>query len=129
MLNVSGDTVCRLVELAQEFHAQEAVSIPEEPGNPSGDWAVQILADHMEDATLGEFRAIVADLDPDQQQELVALLWLGRGDFTDEEWEDAKQLARDEFRPNATAEYLIAHPLLPEHLREGLAVFDIECPT
>lgn len=126
MLNVSGDTVCRLVELAREFHAQEAVSIPEEPGNPSGDWAVQILADHMEDATLGEFRAIVEDLEPDQQQELVALLWLGRGDYTLEEWQDALALARDEWRPT-TADYLIAHPLLPEHLRDGLAAFGIEC--
>lgn len=128
MLNVSGDTVCRLIELAQEFHAQEAVSIPEEPGNPSGDWAQQILADHMEDATLEEFRAIVEDLDPDQQQELVALLWVGRGDYSEEEWQEALELARDEWRPG-TAEYLIAHPVLPEHLRDGLAAFGIECES
>lgn len=126
MLNVSGDTVCRLVDLAREFHAQEAVSIPEPPGNPSGDWAVQMLASHVEDASVSEFRSIVADLDPAQQQELVALLWLGRGDYSEGEWSEALQLARDEWRPE-TADYLLTHPLLPEYWKDGLAVFGIEC--
>lgn len=76
MLNVSVDTVYELINLAREFHAQEQVSFPEDAGNPSGDWAVQMLADHAGDATADAFIATVNDLDVDQQQELVALFWI-----------------------------------------------------
>lgn len=74
MLNVGIDTVYELINLVREFHAQEQVSFPEDAGNPSGDWAVQMLADHAGDATADAFIATVNDLDVDQQRELVALL-------------------------------------------------------
>lgn len=128
MLNVSTDNVCRLIDLAREFHAQEQVSIPEDPGNPSGDWAVQTLASHADDATFQEFKSIVDDLEPDQQQEVVALLWLGRGDYEEEEWQDALQLAEDSWN-RRTAEYLIAHPFLPDHLVDGLDMLGYSCES
>ena len=37
MLNVSGETVCRLVELAQAFQARDTVAMPEDAGNPIDD--------------------------------------------------------------------------------------------
>lgn len=128
MLNVSGETVCRLVELAQAFQAQEAVTFPddEEGVDSDDDWMEQVLADHADDPTLAEFRSVIEDLEPDQQFEVVALMWLGRGDFQDDEWEEAVALAREQWTP-ATAEYLLAHPLLPEHLVEGLAAFGLAC--
>ncbi|WP_323846558.1 DUF3775 domain-containing protein [Microbulbifer magnicolonia] len=126
MLSVSPDNVCRLVELAREFHAQEAVTIPEDPANPSGDWAVQMLASHADDASFLEFKAIVDDLEPDQQQELVALLWLGREDYGRPEWRDALAQAADSWNPQ-TAEYLIAHPLLASYLEKGLDLHGYQC--
>lgn len=126
MLNVSSDTVCRLIRLAQEFHAQEEVTFPEDPSNPSGDWAVQMLASHADDATFQEFQFIVNDCDPDQQQEIVALLWLGRGDFSEDEWGAAVEMAGENWNPR-TAEYLIAHPLLPDYLAEGLNLLGYNC--
>jgi len=126
MLNIGSDTICRLIDLAREFHAQEEVSIPEEPANPSGDWAVQMLASHADDATFQEFKAIVEDLEPDQQQEVVALLWLGRGDYSKGEWRDALEQAADSWNFE-TAEYLIAHPLLADYLDRGLDLFGYRC--
>jgi len=126
MLNVNPDTVCRLILLAREFHAQEDVTIPEAPSTPSGDWAVQMLASHADDASFDEFRSIVQDLEPDQQQEVVALLWLGREDFSSDEWEAALEMAADNWTPE-TAEYLIAHPLLPTHLENGLDFLGYSC--
>lgn len=126
MLNLNPDTVCRLIGLAHEFHAQEAVVIPEVPDSPSGDWATQMLADHVGDTTFQEFKSIIDDLDPDQQQQVVALLWLGRGDYALEEWDDALQEASDQWNEN-TAEYLIAHPLLADFLDEGLHIHELEC--
>lgn len=126
MLDINSETVCRLIELAREFHAQEEVVIPEEPGNPSGDWAQQMLASHADDTTFREFKSIVLDLEPDQRHQLVALLWLGRGDYTLDEWSDAVEYAMESSSP-ATAEYLIAHPFVADYLLDGLAEFGIVC--
>ncbi len=126
MLDVNPDTVCRLIELARVFHAQDEVVIPEEPDNPSGDWLTQILAGHADDSMLDEFRNIVADLEPDQQQQIVALLWVGRGDFTLDEWTEAVEEAAENWNER-TADYLIAHPLLSDYLTEGLDQHGYSC--
>lgn len=126
MLDVNPDTVCRLIELARIFHAQDEVVIPEEPDNPSGDWPTQILAGHADDSMLDEFRNIVADLEPDQQQQIVALLWLGRGDFTLDEWTETVEEAAENWNER-TADYLIAHPLLSDYLTEGLDQHGYSC--
>tara|TARA_Y100001963_G_scaffold98199_1_gene135059 strand:- start:83 stop:535 length:453 start_codon:yes stop_codon:yes gene_type:complete len=127
MLNVSGETVCRLVELAQAFQSQEAITLPNDGSNPidePGD--APAPAAGVDDPSRAEFRTIVADLEPDQQTEVVALMWLGRGDFQEDDWQGALRLARDEWTPE-TADYLLGHPLLSEYLVEGLAAFGLSC--
>lgn len=126
MLDVNPDIVCRLIDLAREFHAQEAVVIPEEPGSPADDWTGNILAAHAGDATLDEFRSIIDDLEPDQQQQVVALLWLGRGDYEFDEWNDALAYAADAWNER-TADYLVSHPLLSDYLTEGLDLHGYRC--
>lgn len=126
MLDVNPETVCRLIALAREFHAQEAVVIPEVPESPGDDWAVQVLASHQSDETFQEFKSIVEDLEPDQQQQVVALLWLGRDDYSVEEWQQAVEEARYNWS-NHTAEYLMAHPYLADHLLQGLQAHGYEC--
>ena len=126
MLDVNPDDICRLIALAREFHAQEQVVIPEEPGNPSGDWSQQILASHVEDATLQEFMSIIKDLEPRQQQQVVGLLWIGRGDFELDEWDAVLEQARDSWTVR-TGKYLIAHPLLADYLTEGLDLHGYRC--
>jgi len=126
VIDVNPDIVCRLIELAREFHAQEEVVFPEIKGNPSGDWATQTLANHADDMTFLEFRSIIQDLEPDQQQQVVALLWMGRGDFSLDEWEDVLGQAADDWTPY-TAEYLIVHPFLADFLMEGLDLFGYSC--
>lgn len=125
MLDVNPDTVCRLITLAREFHAQGAVEIPDEPG-ALGDVTEHVLAEYAGDALLDEFRAVVDDLEPDQQQQVVGLLWVGRGDYDLEEWEDALAYAADAWN-EATADYLIAHPLLADYLTEGLDLHGYRC--
>lgn len=119
MITVNPETVARLMDLARTFHAKEQVVIPQEPNSPSDDWALQALADHAGDEYYAEFESIIDDLEPDQQQEVVALMWLGRGDGTLEEWDDLLKQATEQWNPR-TADYLIAHPFLAEYLREGL---------
>ena len=126
MLNINTDTVCRLIQLAREFHAQEQVVIPETRGNPSGDWAAQTLASHIDDMSFQEFRSIVNDMEPEQQVQIVALMWIGRGDFETDEWDEVIEQAKDDWTPE-TAEYLIVHPMICEHLEDGLDMFGYGC--
>lgn len=126
MLNVSSDTVCFLISRAREFHAKEEVVIDEVPNSPADDWARQVLADHTDDETYQEFVATFNDLEPDQQNDVVALLWLGRDDFDASEWQAAVAEARDNWTPT-TAQYLMAHPLLADFLLDGLIKLGYSC--
>lgn len=126
MLDLNPDTVCFLIDKAHEFHAKEQVVLPDVPGSPTEDWALQTLASHSGDATFQEFKSTVDDLEPDQQHQLVALLWLGRGDYDVTEWDEAVGEAR-RLANRRTAEYLIAHPMLADYLEEGLAELDYSC--
>jgi Protein of unknown function (DUF3775) len=114
-LAVSLDKVCFLIGKAREFHAKEEVVFPEEPNAPTEDWARQVLADHRDDPCYQEVHELIDAMDVDEQVNLVALMWLGRGDFTREEWEDALKEARDRLTAH-TAEYIIATPLVADYL-------------
>ena len=126
MLELNPETVCFLIGRAKEFHAKEEVVIPEEPSSPSDDWARQVLANHADDLTYQEFKSTVEDLEPDQQIALVALMWLGRGDYSEEQWDTAYAAAKSR-RTRRTAEYLITTPLIADYLEEGLALLGYDC--
>ena len=126
MLNTNPENICQLIQLSRQFHGQEAVVIPDVGPAPESDWSVQILAGHADDPTLQEFYAVVDDLEPDQQQEVVALLWLGRDDYTLEEWDDALAYAQECWNEQ-TADYLLSHPLLADYLSEGLDLHGYAC--
>ena len=75
-------------------------------------------------------RRFIDGLNYDEQANLVALAWIGRGTFEKEELDEAVETARAE-RINATANYLLGIPLLADYLEEGLeklgySVDDIE---
>jgi len=114
-LEVNPDTVRFIIDKVRQFQAKEGVSIPD----PSDDWSRQILADNADDPSVNQLRDAIDDLEPDQQVELVALAWLGRGDFGSDEWDGALEQARDAWNER-TADYLIGTPLLADFLEEGL---------
>jgi hypothetical protein len=115
LLEVNPDTVRFLVDKMRQFQVKEGVTIPD----PSGDWSRQILADHADDPSVSEIRAAIDDLEPDQQVELVAIAWIGRGDFGAEELDAARAQARESWNER-TADYLIGTPLAADFLEEGL---------
>jgi hypothetical protein len=120
-------TICFLIDKAREFHAKEEVVIPEPPLSPGDDdIGSMVLADHADDPTYEEFSAAVEDLEPDQQTALVALMWLGRGDFSVDQWDSALEEARRSWTPR-TADYLLSTPLVADYLAEGLSLLGYEC--
>jgi len=121
-LELNRETVRFVIDKAREFQVQESVTITEDSMQPSDDWTSRILADHGDDPTFMEFKSTIDDLEPDQQVTLVALMWVGRGDFTVGEWDDAIERAKDAWNTR-TAEYLIGTPLVADYLAEGLEQF------
>jgi hypothetical protein len=113
---------------ARVFHSQEGVTFPEITDSPSEDWALQALAAHSGDSVFQEFKSTIDDLEPDQQQEVVALMWLGRDEFSVDEWEAAREEARNSWT-ESTAEYLIGHPQLSDYLLEGLDLLGYSCDS
>lgn len=78
-----------------------------------------LAEEESEDLTEREFRALVGDLNVDEAAELVALAWLGRGDYDAAEWNSALAAARE--RANRrTAKYLLGMPMLGDWLEDGL---------
>lgn len=121
MLSVNPDIIYSIIDLAREFHAKEEVVIPESRGADASDedWAYQVLADHESDLNYIELKDEIENLEPDQQDTLVALMWLGRGDYDVKEWKSALNDAQNR-KTIPTADYLISTPMVADYLEEGL---------
>jgi hypothetical protein len=119
-LDISLEKLAAIVLKARAFDAQAGVSDPDEGSNESDDRMVSVLEGQADDPTVEELRAFLVGLTADEQAALVALAWVGRGDFTADEWEDAKKLARERHK-GSTARYLMGMPLLGDYLEEGAA--------
>ncbi len=85
----------------------------------STDWGARTLADHADELSFAEAKSTLDDLEPDRQAALVALMWIGRGDFDATEWEAALDEARANLTAH-TAEYPMGTPLVADHLEDGL---------
>ena len=125
-MHIRHETLCSLIAMAREFQAKEQVCIPQDGDSSSEDWALQMLADHGNDYNVSEFRSIVRDLSERQRAELVALMWLGRGDYSAEEWETAVDDAVGDYSIRA-ADYLLAHPMVSDYFEEGLITLEMSC--
>lgn len=126
MLDLNPDIVCAIILRAREFQAKEDVVIPEQKFSPTDNWALQILADHADDLSYREVKALIDDLEPDQQASLMALMWVGRGDFDIEEWDLALEEAAHTL-DDRVAEYLMATPMVADYLDDALSLFGYDC--
>jgi hypothetical protein len=85
---------------------------------------VDIAGDDGCAAARAELAVFIEAMDEDEQCELIALCWIGRGKFTREEWESALVEARAHLK-QPTADYLLRNPKLAPHLESGLAEFNL----
>ncbi len=67
----------------------------------------------------GELRDFIEAMTEDEQAELVAVMWIGRGSFEAEDFAEAVMTVRAE-ATTPCADYLIGTPHLPENLETGL---------
>ena len=66
-----------------------------------------------------EMRALIERMDEEDQAALVAVMWIGRGAFEPEDWQEAYETAYAE-ASTPTADYLIGTPHLSANLESGL---------
>lgn len=121
-LTIPLDMVGYIVERAREFDAKVADSDPDSGSNATDDGGIDVLEDKPGDLVQRELVDQINSLNIDQQIELVALAWIGRGTYDIGAWEEAKATARQEHN-NRTGQYLAGMPLLGDYLEEGLDAF------
>jgi len=122
-LGISLDTVCWLISRARAFDAKEA---GDGDTDADEDDVEAHLLDEEADTIEEEMREAIAELNEDEQAALIALAWVGRGEFDLSEWNEALRLAKERNLRNAD-DYLLGMPLLADYLEEGLAAFGLTC--
>jgi hypothetical protein len=125
-LSISTDKVCFVIIKAREFDAKDVVTDPDSGSNAADDGMASVLEDHGDDPVAQEIAGFIRAMTEDEQIDLVALTWLGRGDGTIEDWDDLRSEA-ERAHNQRTAAYLLGIPLLPDYLEEGLSQFGRDC--
>jgi Protein of unknown function (DUF3775) len=129
-LRISIEKVCAFIEAAREL----AGKVPSTVGDrtTTGDDSKLATIDEPEgsgedeDARRREAVEFVAGLNVEEQTDLLALIWLGRGDYELSEWDaalteaEARIAARD-------PDYMIGDAALAEYLGDGLEAFGKTC--
>lgn len=119
---ISPEKVRYLILKAREFDAKDVMTEPDPGSNPTDDNMIEILEEHPDDSVEQELRSVIWALNEDEQIDLVALSWLGRGDGDAADWDDLRQQAADAHN-GRTASYLLGMPLLSDYLEEALDQF------
>jgi hypothetical protein len=125
-LSVSDEKLCFIIAKARQFDVKDVVTDPDDASNPTDDAMLAVLEDHKDDPVVQELVAVINSMTVDEQVDLVALTWLGRGDGGIEDWSDLRAEA-ERAHNRRTAAYLLGIPLLADYLGEAISLFGISC--
>jgi Protein of unknown function (DUF3775) len=123
-LSISAEKVGFLIEKARQFDVKDIESDPDAGSNGSDDNMIDVLEDNDDDPVVLEIAGFVNALTEDERTDLIALVRLGRGDGTLDEWDDLRREAADGGNVRV-AHYLLGQPMLGDLLAEGLNEFGI----
>ncbi|GEO15294.1 DUF3775 domain-containing protein [Microvirga aerophila] len=128
-MDIALDKVCELILRARAIDVKEGVTDPASGSNPTDDGSIDMLASSPDDTTEDEFRDVIAGLNEDERFDLIALVYIGRGDMEPEEWGGAVRLAqeREEANSISTADWLLGIPNLADLWDEGLNAMGRSC--
>ena len=121
------DKLAFIIEKSREFDMLVDLDDPMPGSNPADDRELMILQDTPDNPVRDELAGALGSLNDDQLTELLALLWVGRGDYGFETWNEAVRQAR--FAKNRrVVRYLIGTPMLGDLIEEGLAELGVYVP-
>jgi hypothetical protein len=125
MPDINPAKVCFVIEKSRELLSEDIGVQPD-----ASDFADDVDRGRPPDAARGSIRRelveFIKDLDVDESVALVALAWIGRGDFEPEDWRSAVAAA-EERREGPTWKYLLGMALLPDYLEDALSAFGRSC--
>jgi hypothetical protein len=120
MLAIPLETLAYIIEKAREFDAESAPVNENRRADGDDEEIVEILEETRSNPTYQEFVSAINSLNEDERDEVVALTWLGRGDFSKDEWRGAKAAAHGRHNGREAA-YLAGTPLLADYLEEAVS--------
>lgn len=118
-LDIDPATVEFIILKAMAFDAKTAPVEPDPGSNEIDDDEREVLEDYASDQTEAELRDAIEGLSEDAAIDLVAIYWLGRGDFDRAEWAEARAAAAER-ATQSVADYLLGEPELGDFLEEGI---------
>lgn len=125
-LRISTEKVCALIEAAREI----AGKVPSTAGDrtTTGDDSKLVTIEDYpgEDSRRPQMVEFIAGLNVEEQTDLLALIWLGRGDYDIDSWDEAVAEAEGRIAAH-DPDYMIGDAALPEYLGDGLEAFGFAC--
>jgi Protein of unknown function (DUF3775) len=125
MPEINTAKVCFVIEKSRELLSED-VGGGADASDPTDDGERLMLSDATGHSIRTELVEFIRDLDVDESAALVALAWIGRGDFEPDEWRSAVAEAID-WRETPTWKYLLGMALLPDYLEDALSQFGRSC--
>jgi len=135
-MEIKPEHVCHVIFKARAINAgndlvdtsDDDTGVPSGPGGFDEETVDEERFEEFEhDENYIELKSFIDELAQDEQCELVALAWLGRGeDSNKDDWEDLVRLAYERHN-DRTANYLLGMPMLADYLQEALQIFDVSC--
>lgn len=130
-LGIAVEKVCEIITHLRAYDSgivtENTEVRPNEPDDVIEEGELETrLAEPHNDPAHDELTGVIDALNLEEQVNLVALLWLGRGDYSAEEWDDAVATARERHSEH-TGEYLIGGPIAGDHIETGLSALGFSC--
>lgn len=122
-LGISLEAVATIVDHARALQAREEVD--EAQLDEDQDSEAALLQDDDDDLTEETLREFIDELNEDEQAALIALAWVGRGDYGPEEWPEALRLAAERNEGKDAGAYLLGMEMVGDLLAEGVAAFGL----
>lgn len=130
-MDIALEIVCHVIGRARDLMA-DMDPLSDDPGQRAPDDVArddppeEDASPYQETPAYDELKEYIDNLNEDEQAELVALTWIGRGTYTAEDWDEAVEIAHEEHAKH-TAAYLLGQPLLANELEEGLSEIGLSC--
>lgn len=123
-LTIKPDEAFYILLKAREFDEKTAPVDEDSGSDPVDDDQRDVVEAHVDDTVDEELASAIWALNDDARLDLLALIFLGRGDYSLEEWSSAREAAADVPRRNTLA-FVSGTPLVSDFLDEALAQFGL----